>query len=82
MDGRVFASAQKRNGRAVMPQRGERNPKFGVYGSLCCDKQIILREGAAFPDCPKHPGLPTMWKEIETDGQDVLIIPKKSEPAA
>jgi len=45
-----------------MPRNGETNQKFGVYKTLCCEQEIILREGVAFPDCPNHPGVTTIWK--------------------
>ena len=45
-----------------MPHNGEKNLRFGVYKSLCCGEDIILPEGKAFPDCPNHPNLPTIWK--------------------
>ena len=67
-----------------MPQNGEINTKFGVYGSLCCGREIIIREGATFPDCPNHPKLTTTWKLIEADVIDVVVIKKRNEsdPAA
>ena len=50
-----------------MPQNGEINKKFGVYKSVCCGSEIVLREGSAFPDCPKHPKLTTKWKSVVDD---------------
>ena len=48
-----------------MPRNGEINLRFGVYKSLCCGDEIIVREGATFPDCKKHVNLPTVWKPID-----------------
>jgi len=47
-----------------MPENASINKKFGVYQSLCCDAEIVIGEGLAFPDCPKHPNLPTNWKPV------------------
>jgi hypothetical protein len=66
-----------------MPQHGEKNRHFGVYRSVCCGAEIIIREGATFPDCPAHPNLSTVWKEIDTEKhQDVIVIRKPADPAA
>jgi hypothetical protein len=67
-----------------MPRNGEINRKFGVYKTACCGAEIIIREGAAFPDCPNHPKLTTVWNQIEVEIVDVITIKKKSEsdPAA
>ena len=48
-----------------MPQNGDTNKRFGVYKNLCCGDEIIVREGATFPDCKNHPKLTTVWKPIE-----------------
>src|SRR2546427_678640 len=40
-----------------MAQNGEINKRFGVYKNLCCGVEIVLTEGATFPDCPNHPKL-------------------------
>ena len=45
-----------------MPANGEISKKFGVYKNLCCGAEIVIAEGAAFPDCPNHPRLTTVWK--------------------
>jgi hypothetical protein len=65
-----------------MPANGDINERFGVYGSLCCGREIIIREGATFPDCPNHRKLPTTWKFIETESTDPVIIKKNSDSAA
>ena len=61
-----------------MPDNGEVNETFGVYRNVCCGSEIIIREGATFPDCPNHPKLSTIWKGIEVGG-DVVVIEKKSK---
>ena len=67
-----------------MPRTGEINTKFGVYKTVCCGAEIIIRDGATFPDCPNHPKLTTVWKQIEVEIVDVITLKKKSEsdPAA
>jgi hypothetical protein len=66
-----------------MPKNGETNQTFGIYRSLCCGREIIIRAGAAFPDCSNHPNLSTVWKPIEIDVEEVVIKKKaKAEPAA
>ena len=67
-----------------MPQNGEINTKFDVYQSVCCGREIIIREGATFPNCPNHPRFTTIWKPLEADIVDTKVIEKKrtSDPAA
>ena len=70
-----------------MPKNGEINKRFGVYRSVCCEAEIVITEGASFPDCPKHPRLPTKWKALAADrpiphARDVATEKKKSRPAA
>jgi hypothetical protein len=43
------------------------NTQFGVYKSICCGWEIVLREGETFPDCPKHLRLSTIWKPVKAD---------------
>jgi hypothetical protein len=50
-----------------MPQNGDVNSRFGVYKTLCCGREIMLREGMIFPDCPNHLKLTTVWKMVKTD---------------
>jgi hypothetical protein len=51
-----------------MPRNGETNTTFGVYRSLCCETEIVIAEGATFPDCPQHITFTTQWKLVsETD---------------
>jgi hypothetical protein len=77
----VHTSASVQKG---MPQNGEINTKFGVYKTACCGAEIIIREGAAFPDCRYHPKLTTVWKQIEVEVVDLITIKKQSQsdPAA
>jgi len=62
-----------------MPENGEINQTFGVYRNVCCGRHIIIRIGAKFPDCSNHPKLTTIWKELEVDVQDIIVLPKKAE---
>jgi hypothetical protein len=67
-----------------VPKKGEINQRFGVYKSSCCSSEIIIREGATFPDCPTHPGLDTIWEPVDFDTIPAIETRKKSEsdPAA
>ena len=67
-----------------MPQNGEINEKFGVYKSLCCGAEIVIREGATFPGCPNHRSLTTIWNPLDFEKTQTAEIRKKakSEPAA
>ena len=66
-----------------MPQNGDLNNSIGVYRSLCCGSEIVIREGAKFPDCPNHPKLSTVWKSIETEIVSLHSIERaESESAA
>jgi hypothetical protein len=62
-----------------MPQNGEINIKFGVYLSLCCRREIIIREGATFPECPNHPDLMTTWKPIEDETLESKVLEKDAK---
>ena len=68
-----------------MPNNGDINQQFGVYKSLCCEAEIIIREGATFPDCPKHPKLTVVWKPVDFETIPIIEITRKkskSDPAA
>jgi len=67
-----------------LPENGEINQRFGVYKSLCCGQEIIIREGATFPDCPNHAKLSTVWTPVDFETIPTTEIKKKSEsdPAA
>jgi len=43
---------------------GEINTRFGVYASVCCGAEIVITQGATFPDCPNHPKLLTNWRLV------------------
>ena len=47
-----------------MPYNGEASKQFGVYKSVCCGAKIVVNSGAAFPDCPNHRKLTTIWKPV------------------
>ena len=47
-----------------MPSNGEISKIFGVFKTICCEAEIIIGIGSAFPDCPNHKHLPTEWKQI------------------
>ena len=56
-----------------MPKSGEVNVRLGLYKTLCCGCEIIIREGASFPHCPNHLTPMTIWNPVEcetTDGLD------------
>ena len=67
-----------------VPQNGEKNEKFGVYESLCCGAEIVIRKGATFPECPNHRSLATIWEPVDFEMMQTPEIMKKakSEPAA
>ena len=51
-----------------MPSNGDiHNKSIGVYRSLCCGWEIVIRDGAVFPDCPNHARLSTIWKPVEAE---------------
>jgi hypothetical protein len=54
------------------------------YRNGCCGGEIIICEGATFPECPMHPKLITSWQPIEVEIAEVITIKKqsKSESAA
>jgi hypothetical protein len=58
----------------TVPKNGEINESFGVYKSVCCGHEIVVGEKVAFPDCPRHPHLTTVWKLIADES-----IPKALE---
>jgi len=47
-----------------MPSNGDISGVFGVFKTVCCDAEIVIGVGVAFPDCPNHRNLPTEWKQI------------------
>ena len=69
---------------SVTPNNGATNQRSGVYRNVCCGKEIVIPEGATFPDCPNHSRLLTVWKAIDVDVEDMIALDKESkdEPAA
>jgi hypothetical protein len=65
-----------------MPQNGEINRTFSVYKSLCCDREIVVREGATFPDCPNHLRLTTIWKLLPTEFVELRPVKKSNTDSA
>ena len=67
-----------------MPESGQINEKVGVYESICCGAEIVIREGATFPECPNHRSLKTIWDPLDFEMILMSEIRKKSksEPAA
>jgi len=57
---RTFTGVYRQN----MPVNGETNKRLGLYKTLCCGTEMIIADGMVFPDCPKHPKLPTKWKSL------------------
>jgi len=45
--------AQKQRWTVVLAT-GNKNPQFGIYKAVCCGYEIVVTEGARFPDCPEH----------------------------
>ena len=62
-----------------VPRNGEINTAFGVYKSLCCEYEIVVREGATFPQCPKHPNVPTVWNVLDIEIRP-LRVTRKTNP--
>jgi hypothetical protein len=60
-----------------MPRNGDINERFAVYRSVCCGREILLRENQRFPDCPRHRNLPTIWTPIVSDETINLLKGKK-----
>ena len=50
----------------TVPQNGEVNTRFGVYKAVCCGAEIVISQGATFPDCPNHPRRITIWQHFVT----------------
>jgi hypothetical protein len=47
-----------------VPESGEISTTFGVFRSVCCGAEIVIKQGATFPTCPKHAHLPTVWTPV------------------
>jgi len=37
-----------------------------VYKAVCCGAEIVISQGATFPDCPNHPRRITIWQHFVT----------------
>ena len=64
-----------------MPNNDEISTLFGLYRTLCCDRELIIREGETFPDCPRHKNLSTVWKLIKAEVVEMKTIKKKDNSA-
>lgn len=60
------------------------NKEFGVYRNLCGGLEIVVVEGAKFPDCLRHKNLSTIWIPVEAEIVETQVVKKKAEsdPAA
>ena len=56
-----------------MPRNGDINTELGVFKTVCCGAEIVIVAGAAFPDCPNHPKLSTVWKSV-TDSEPIQHV--------
>ena len=65
-----------------MPENGDISPVFGLYRSLCCNREIVIREGDIFPDCPSHRNLSTVWKLVKAEVVPAKEAKKKDNSAA
>jgi hypothetical protein len=73
------------------PRNGDISKVFGVFKTVCCDAEIVIGVGVAFPDCPNHKNLPTAWKQISdldprihqpnTAGKIKLSLAARRKPA-
>ncbi len=62
-----------------MPHSGDINLTFSVYKNGCCGREIVVREGATFPECPDHSGAITICEPLPTEISELRPI-KKSKP--
>jgi len=37
-----------------------------VYKAVCCGAEIVISQGATFPDCPNHARRITIWQHFVT----------------
>ncbi len=65
-----------------MLDNGAINKHFGVYRSLCRGREIVVREGATFPDCPGHKNLSTVWMPLEAEIVEMNEIKKTESDTA
>jgi hypothetical protein len=57
-----------------MPRNEEISNTFGAYRTFCCEAEIAIGVGVAFPDCPNHKNLATEWKKV-ADADPVTYKP-------
>jgi hypothetical protein len=57
---------------------------LSMYRKVCCGREIIIREGATFPECSFHPKLTTQWEPVDVEVAEAITIKKNSQskPAA
>jgi len=72
----MYAQKQRRT---VVLATGKKNPQFGIYKAVCCGYEIVVTEGARFPDCPEHKR-PARWELVAAI--DRGRIKKKSDSEA
>jgi len=60
-------------------QSGDKNTSFGIFRSDCCGREIVIIDGATFPECPKHRHLPTEWVAISESAVliHLVVLPQK-----
>jgi len=60
-------------------QSGDKNTSFGIFRSVCCEREIVIINGATFPECPKHRHLPTEWVAISESAVRIhlVVLPQK-----
>lgn len=46
---------------------GDKCHLFAVYQAACCESEIVLIDGATFPDCPAH-NRPVVWNLVTAIG--------------
>jgi hypothetical protein len=64
-----------------VPETGEKNRLFGVFGSACCGAEIVITTGVEFPPCPNHLDRITTWDPIEVPHDNVIVLNKKKSKA-
>ena len=62
-----------------MAQSGDKNTSFGIFRNCCCGREIVIINGATFPQCPKHRQLPTVWEAVSESNEAVhlVVLPQK-----
>src|SRR6185295_11135652 len=45
---------------AAAATNGEINTNDGYYRNVCCGLEVFVSAGQPFPDCQRHPNLPTI----------------------